>query len=161
MSGRTTRFIVTVVILLVIALVLWITQIKNPPTQQSLGPMKGETTQTIQSATSTTESKSSEKNKEEKKSPDQMEYERIRQLFVDGELEKAIEELTRFIERNPKSEWADDAQFDIAQCYEHMGEKEKAVKEYQKLVDKYPKSDLVNSAQYAIDLLEGRVSYYY
>ncbi|MCX7795085.1 MAG: tetratricopeptide repeat protein [bacterium] len=161
MSGRTTRFIVTIVILLAIAFVLWITQIKNPPTQQSLGPMKGETTQTVQpTATSTAESKTQGTKKEEKKSPEQIEYEKIRQLFVDGELEKAIEELTRFIEKNPKSEWADDAQFDIAQCYEHMGEKEKAVKEYQKLVDKYPKSDLVNSAQYAIDLLEGRTSYY-
>ncbi|MBC7321021.1 tetratricopeptide repeat protein [bacterium] len=161
MSGRTTRFMVTVAILLVIALVLWITQIKNPPTQQSLGPMKGETTQTVQSTTeSTKESTSKNESKEEKKSPEQIEYEKIRQLFIDGELEKAIEELTKFIEKNPKSDWADDAQFDIAQCYEHMGEKEKAVKEYQKLVDKYPKSDLVNSAQYAIDLLEGRVSYY-
>jgi len=160
-SGRTTRFIVTVAILLVIALVLWITQIKSPPKQQSLGPMESSTQTTQTTAKSTTETSSTEdKSKKEKKSPDQIEYEKIRQLFVDGELEKAIEELTKFIEKNPKSEWADDAQFDIAQCYEHMEEKEKAVKEYQKLIDKYPKSDLVNTAQYAIDLLEGRVSYY-
>lgn len=160
MSGRTTRFIVTVAILLVIALVLWITQIKNPPTQQSLGPMKGETTQTVQSTAESATKSTSKGEGKEKKSLEQIEYEKIRQLFVDGELEKAIEELTKFIEKYPKSDWADDAQFDIAQCYEHMGEKEKAVKEYQKLVDKYPKSDLVNTAQYAIDLLEGRVSYY-
>lgn len=161
MSGRTTRFIVTVAILLIIAFVLWITQIKHPPTQQSLGPMKSQT-QSVQSAkeTSPVATSKESKTKEEKKSPDQIEYERIRQLFIDGELEKAVEELTRFIEKNPKSQWVDDAQFDIAQCYEHMGEKEKAVKEYQKLIDKYPKSDLVNSAQYAIDLLEGRVSNY-
>jgi TolA-binding protein len=152
-SGRTGRFVITVVILLAIALVLWITQIKNPPKQQSLTPPQGET-----SVTQTAEKTGEEG---EKKSPDQIEYEQARQLFIDGELEKAIEELNRFIEENPKSEWADDAQFDIAQCYEHMDEKEKAVQEYKKLMDKYPQSELVSSAEYAINVLEGRVSSYY
>lgn len=156
MSSRTTRFIITVVILLAISFILWITQMRNPPKQQSLGPSQSQTVTTQTTAKSTGETGK----KEEKKSPDQIEYERIRQLFIDGELEKAIEEFTKFIEKHPKSEWADDAQFDIAQCYEHMEEKEKAIKEYQKLVDKYPKSDLKSSAEYAIEILEGRVGYY-
>lgn len=159
MSSRTSRFIITIVVLLAIAAVLWITQIKNPPKQQSLGPSQGETTVT-QTVEKTTQEESTKK-KGEKKSPEQIEYEKIRQLFVDGELEKAIEELNNFIKKYPKSEWADDAQFDIAQCYEHMEEKEKAVEEYKKLIDKYPKSDLVSSAQYAVEILEGRVSRYY
>lgn len=151
MSKRTSNFLITVAVLLIIAVVLWVTQIKNPPAQQSMGPME-KVGESAQASTQTTA--------EGEKSPDQIEYENIRQLFVNGDLEKAIEEFNKFIQKNPKSQWADDAQFDIAQCYEHIEEKERAVKEYQKVVDKYPQSELKNSAQYAIDVLEGRVSQY-
>jgi TolA-binding protein len=151
MSKRTSNFIITVAILLIIAVVLWVTQIKHPPAQQSMGQMQN----IGESAQASTQTQSGGK-----KSPDQIEYENIRQLFINGELEKAIEEFNRFIQKNPKSQWADDAQFDIAQCYEHMEEKDKAIKEYQKLIDKYPQSELRNSAQYAIDVLEGKVSQY-
>ncbi|MGB9681810.1 MAG: tetratricopeptide repeat protein [bacterium] len=151
MSKRTSNFIITVAVLLAIAVVLWVTQIKHQPTQQTTGqmPSVGESVQ------ASTQTKS-----EGKKSPDQIEYENIRQLFISGDLEKAIDEFTKFIQKYPKSQWADDAQFDIAQCYEHMGEKDKAIKEYQKLIDKYPQSELKSAAQYAIDVLEGRVSQY-
>lgn len=159
MSNRTVRFIITVVILLAIAVVLWVTQIKNPPRQQSLGPSTEKITVTQTTKESVKEATT--KKEGEKKSPEQIEYEKIRQLFIDGELERAIEEFKGFIKKYPKSEWADDAQFDIAQCYEHMGEKERAIEEYKKLVERYPKSDLVSSAQYAIEILEGRVSSYY
>jgi len=85
---------------------------------------------------------------------DESEYNRIRDLYYEGEYEKAIEEYRTFLKKYPDSEWADDAQYDIASSYEYLEDYGKAVKEYQKVIDKYPESDLVESAQWSINYLK-------
>jgi len=75
-------------------------------------------------------------------------------LYYEGEYEKAIEEYRAFLEQYPDSEWADDAQYDIASSYEYLEQYEEAINEYQKLIDEYPDSDLAESAQWSIDYLK-------
>lgn len=61
----------------------------------------------------------------------------------------------------PLSDYAPEAQFLVARCYEFEGNDERAFKEYQKMFEKYPKSEKLKEAlqrQYQIGLrfLEGQ-----
>ncbi len=66
-----------------------------------------------------------------------------KQAFDEGNLETAREKFQEFIDRYPKSENADNAQFWIGEVFYREKWYEKAILEYQKVIEKYPKGNKV------------------
>ena len=70
-------------------------------------------------------------------------YRQAKQAFDQGDSEAARKKFSELIERNPKSERADNAQFWIGEIYYREKWYEKAILEYQKVIENYPKGNKV------------------
>jgi tol-pal system protein YbgF len=82
-----------------------------------------------------------------KKEPTEDElYKSAKQAFDQGEYESAKKYFQEVIERYPKSENADNAQFWIGEIYYREKWYEKAILEYQKVIEKYPDGNKVPAA---------------
>ncbi|MEK6977594.1 MAG: tetratricopeptide repeat protein [Candidatus Hydrothermarchaeota archaeon] len=64
-----------------------------------------------------------------------------------------IDQYGEIVEKYPGSEWADDAQFEIAHASYSIGNYEKAIAEYRRVVEEYPRSETAPLALY----LTGRI----
>ena len=73
-------------------------------------------------------------------------YHQAKETFDQGNLEAARVQFQKFLERYPKSNNADNAQFWIAEIYYREKWYEKSVLEYQKVIEKYPKGNKVQAA---------------
>ncbi|CAN2040783.1 Tol-pal system protein YbgF [Candidatus Magnetomoraceae bacterium gMMP-15] len=80
------------------------------------------------------------------KSSDQKLYAAARKLFDQGNFEKARKGFVDFIQKYPKSENADNAQFWIGEIYYREKWYEKAILEYQKVIEEYSKGNKVPAA---------------
>lgn len=69
-----------------------------------------------------------------------------KQAFEQGDSETAKKRFQELIDRYPKSENADNAQFWIGEIYYREKWYEKAILEYQEVIEKYPKGNKVPSA---------------
>ena len=70
-------------------------------------------------------------------------YRQAKQAFDQGDSDAAREKFKQLIERNPKSERADNAQFWIGEIYYREKWYEKAILEYQKVIENYPEGNKV------------------
>ena len=70
-------------------------------------------------------------------------YRQAKQAFDQGNADAAREKFKELIERFPKSERADNAQFWIGEIYYREKWYEKAILEYQKVIENYPKGNKV------------------
>ena len=66
-----------------------------------------------------------------------------KQAFDQGDADTAKKKFKELIERYPKSERADNAQFWIGEIYYREKWYEKAILEYQKVIENYPKGNKV------------------
>ncbi len=73
-------------------------------------------------------------------------YAAAKKLFDEGNYDKAREQFQTFLNENPKSKKADNAQFWIGETYYHEKWYEKAILAYQKVIEKYPNGNKVPSA---------------
>ena len=73
-------------------------------------------------------------------------YRSGKQAFDEGDSETAKKRFQELIDRFPKSENADNAQFWIGEIYYREKWYEKAILEYQEVIEKYPKGNKVPSA---------------
>jgi tol-pal system protein YbgF len=67
-------------------------------------------------------------------------------LVRQGQCAQAVPKLRDFIRKNPKSDFADDAQYWIGACYYGQRDYSRAIVEFNDLVLKYPKGDKVPAA---------------
>jgi tol-pal system protein YbgF len=84
--------------------------------------------------------------KEEPKDDMEGVYQKAYGTFKKGEYPNALKQFEAFLITYPKSEYADNAQYWIGECYYQQGDYEKAIVEYEKVIKKYPKGDKVPSA---------------
>jgi tol-pal system protein YbgF len=70
-------------------------------------------------------------------------YRQAKQAFDQGNSEEARKKFSELIERYPKSERTDNAQFWIGEIYYREKWYEKAILEYQKVIENYPKGNKV------------------
>jgi len=70
-------------------------------------------------------------------------YRQAKQAFDQGNSDAARNKFKELIERHPKSERADNAQFWIGEIYYREKWYEKAILEYQKVIENYPKGNKV------------------
>ena len=70
-------------------------------------------------------------------------YRQAKQAFDQGDSDAARAKFNELIERYPKSERADNAQFWIGEIYYREKWYEKAILEYQKVIEKYPQGNKV------------------
>ena len=68
------------------------------------------------------------------------------QLFQDGQYGKAREAFVQFLAEHPKSEYSDNAQFWIGECYFFEKKYEQAILEYDKVTKNYPGGNKVSYA---------------
>ncbi len=73
-------------------------------------------------------------------------YAAAKKLFDEGNYDAAREQFQAFLNENPKSEKADNAQFWIGETYYHEKWYEKAILAYQKVIEKYQNGNKVPSA---------------
>ena len=73
-------------------------------------------------------------------------YDRAFQLFRAGKFEAARAEFSSYLERYPKTDLADNAQFWLGECYYSEKKYREAIAAYEKTIKDYPKSDKVSSA---------------
>ena len=73
-------------------------------------------------------------------------YRQAKQAFDQGDSDSARGKFQQLIERHPKSERADNAQFWIGEIYYREKWYEKAILEYQKVIENYPKGNKVPAA---------------
>lgn len=64
-------------------------------------------------------------------------------LFKDGKFDKAREAFQNFLKQYPDTEYSDNAQFWIAECYYFENKYENAILEYEKVAKNYPEGDKV------------------
>lgn len=79
------------------------------------------------------------------KTPDEL-YSEAKHRFDRGEYEAARELFQAYLEKYPKSEYADNAQFWIGEVFYREKWYEKAILEYQKVIENYPKGDKIRGA---------------
>jgi tol-pal system protein YbgF len=79
-------------------------------------------------------------------SPDKRLYALTLQLHRDGKYEEAIEGFKNFIEKFPKSDFADNAQFWTGESYMALKQYAQAILAYQEVIKKYPKGNKVLDA---------------
>ena len=79
-------------------------------------------------------------------SPDKKLYALALKLHRDGKYEEAIEGFNNFIEKFPKSDLADNAQFWTGKSYMALKQYEQAILAYQDVIKKYPKGNKVIDA---------------
>ncbi|MCF7708898.1 MAG: outer membrane protein assembly factor BamD [Verrucomicrobia bacterium] len=68
------------------------------------------------------------------------------QAFENEDFRLAAKAAKRIVERWPYSDFAPDAQFLLARCYENRDRDERAFKEYQKLIKNYPNNERFEQA---------------
>ena len=68
------------------------------------------------------------------------------QQFQDGHYGKAREAFVQFLSEHPKSEYSDNAQFWIGECYFFEKKYEQAILEYEKVTKNYPGGNKVSYA---------------
>ncbi|MGD8253186.1 MAG: tol-pal system protein YbgF [Syntrophobacterales bacterium] len=73
-------------------------------------------------------------------------YDQAFQLFRAGKFEAARAEFSNYLERYPKTDLADNAQFWLGECYYSEKKYREAIAAYEKTIKNYPKSDKVSSA---------------
>ncbi len=73
-------------------------------------------------------------------------YRQAKQAFDQGDSDSARGKFQELIDRHPKSERADNAQFWIGEIYYREKWYEKAILEYQKVIENYPKGNKVPAA---------------
>ncbi|MEJ5359668.1 MAG: tol-pal system protein YbgF [Desulfobacterales bacterium] len=73
-------------------------------------------------------------------------YSRAKQFFDQGNMPQARRSFEELLQRYPRSENADNAQFWIAETFYREKAYEKAILEYQKVIEKYPKGNKVPAA---------------
>ena len=71
-----------------------------------------------------------------------------RQAFDNGKMDKSRQLFLSLIKGHPKSDYADNAQFWIAESYYREKWYERAILEYQTVIEKYPKGNKVPSAKH-------------
>lgn len=74
-------------------------------------------------------------------SPDKVAFDRASQLFQQGKFEPARKEFQNIATRYPKSEYADNALFNVGECYLSEKRYQDAIETYQQVMDKYPRGD--------------------
>jgi len=84
--------------------------------------------------------------KEEPKEDIEGAYQRAYGTFKKGDYPTALKQFQAFLGTYPQSEYADNAQYWIGECYHQQGDYERAILEYEKVIKKYPKGDKVPSA---------------
>jgi len=67
-------------------------------------------------------------------------------LFKEGKFDKAREAFQNFLKQYPDTEYSDNAQFWIAECYYFEKKYENAILEYEKVAKNYPEGDKVPHA---------------
>jgi tol-pal system protein YbgF len=75
-------------------------------------------------------------------------YDKARQAFDNGQMDKARQGFIKLIAIYPKSGYADNAQFWIGESYYRENWFERAILEYQTVVEKYPKGNKVPAAMH-------------
>ncbi|MEJ2154744.1 MAG: tol-pal system protein YbgF [Desulfobacteraceae bacterium] len=73
-------------------------------------------------------------------------YEKARQAYDNGEMDKARQLFKKLIQSYPESNSADNAQFWIGESYYREKWYERAILEYQTVIEKYPKGNKVPAA---------------
>ena len=73
-------------------------------------------------------------------------YDKAFQLFRGGQFEAARAEFSSYLERYPKTDLADNAQFWLGECFYSEKRYREAIAAYEKTIKDYPKSDKVSSA---------------
>lgn len=75
-------------------------------------------------------------------------YEEAFRLYRTGDYEAAIDRFRGFLQTHPSSDYADNAQFWLAECYFKLSDYEQAVLAFQEVVSKYPEGNKVPDALY-------------
>ena len=83
---------------------------------------------------------------EESGTTEQVLYNASKDSFDQGRFEEGIEGFTTFLDRYPKSELADNAQYWIGECYMALGRYDLAIPAYEEVKKKYPKGNKVPDA---------------
>jgi tol-pal system protein YbgF len=73
-------------------------------------------------------------------------YQKAYGTFKKGDYPIALKLFEAFLRTYPQSEYADNAQYWIGECYHQQGDYERAILEYEKVLTKYPNGDKVPSA---------------
>jgi len=73
-------------------------------------------------------------------------YGKAFEMFRARQFQAARDEFTSFIERNPETDLADNAQFWLGECYYSERKYSEAIAAYEKTIKNYPDSDKVSSA---------------
>jgi tol-pal system protein YbgF len=73
-------------------------------------------------------------------------YETTLSAYKQGQYHQALDGFKSFIEKYPKSELADNAQFWIGECHMGLEQYEQAILAYQEVIKKYPKGNKVPNA---------------
>ena len=89
---------------------------------------------------------SSPSSEEEPKEDMEGAYQKAFDTFKKGDYPFALKLFEAFLRTYPQSEYADNAQYWIGECYHQQGDYERAILEYEKVLTKYPNGDKVPSA---------------
>jgi len=73
-------------------------------------------------------------------------YETTLATYKKAQFEQALIGFKRFLEKYPKSDLADNAQFWVGECYMGLGQYEQAILAYQEVIKKYPNGNKVPNA---------------
>ncbi len=77
-------------------------------------------------------------------------YQRGLQLYREGQTEQAIRTLREFVNRNPKSDLADNAQFWLGEAYYSRGDYNRSIIELNEVLLKHPQGDQIPGALLAL-----------
>lgn len=77
-------------------------------------------------------------------------YQRGLQLYREGQTEQSIRTLRDYVNKNPKSELADNAQFWLGEAYYSRGDYNRAIIELNEVLLKYPQGDQIPGALLAL-----------
>lgn len=75
-------------------------------------------------------------------------YEEAFRLYRSGQYQAAIDRFRGFLQTHPSSDYADNAQFWLAECYFKLSDYEQAVVAFQEVVQEYPEGNKVPDALY-------------
>lgn len=73
-------------------------------------------------------------------------YQKAYNAFRNGDYPQAMKMFREFLVKYPASEYADNAQYWIGECYYRQEDYERAILEYEKVIKKYPQGDKVPAA---------------
>lgn len=87
-------------------------------------------------------------NSDESISTERVLYNASKDFFDQGRFEEGMEGFREFLDRHPKSELADNAQYWIGECYMALKEYDRAIAAYEDVKKKYPKGNKVPDAMF-------------